>query len=154
MHTQPTATLIARGRELNRIIADSKTELSEIEEILRSRALAVPHEPLTQANREGRRAILRDADQELAVVFESDLLKASFTASTPLANALQNTLMREDFDALFSTKTTHERKIKDGHKFRQECSSLLPSDLAALIIDTLKDRDKNGIAKSKSVFNW
>lgn len=154
MHTQPTATLIARGRELNRIIADSKTELSAIEEILRSRALSVPHEPLTQTNREGRRAILRDADQELAVVFESDLLKASFSGGSPLAESLSSILFLQDFDALFSTKITHERRLKDGYKFRMACADQVGTEKAAIIIDTLKDRDKNGIAKSKSVFNW
>ena len=55
---------------------------------------------------------------------------------------------------LFRCKTTYERSVKDGHKFRLQCAELLAPDLAALVIDKLKDRDRNGIVKSKSVIEW
>jgi hypothetical protein len=152
--SQTTAQLIARGRALHNTIATYAVELKIIEAILRSRALAIPHDPLKDQHREGRRATLSDDGHSVTVTFESDLLKASFAASTPLANTLQSTLTAADFDTLFSTKTTHECRTKDGHKFRQECADLFPTELAALVIDTLKDRDKNGIPKSKSVVEW
>jgi hypothetical protein len=151
---QSTAVLIARGRELTATIAAAQTELKAIEEELRHRALAMPHEPLAQGNREGRRARLRDGDQELTVLFESDVLKASFDSNSPTATALLPLLTKPQIDSLFRCKTTYERSVKDGHKFRLQCSELLEPDLASLVIDKLKDRDRNGIVKSKSVIEW
>lgn len=149
-----TAALISRGRELTATIAAAESELKQIEETLRSRALAMPHEPLAEGNREGRRARLRDADQEVSVLFESDVLKASFDANSTLAGSLIPLLNHDQLKALFKVKTTYERSIKDGHKFRLQCAEVLPSDLAPIVIDKLKDRDRNGIVKSKSVIEW
>ena len=149
-----TAQLISRGRHLAQVIAESQAELKLIEEELRHRALAMPHEPLIDGNREGRRARLRDGNEELSVVFESDVLKASFDSKSTLAGSLLPLLTKNQIDDLFRCKTTYERSIKDGHKFRLHCAATLNSDLAALVIDKLKDRDKNGIVKSKSVIEW
>lgn len=149
-----TAKLIARGRELNRIISESKDELEAIEDTLRSRALAMPHEPLSEGNREGRRARLSDGDEEVTVLFESDILKASFAADSPVAKAVLPLLNTEQTASIFKVKTTYERSVKDGHKFRLQCGELLPAYLAAQLIDLLKDRDRNGIVKSKSVIEW
>ena len=150
----PTASLIGRGRELNATITAAQTELKHIEETLRHRALAMPHEPLQDGNREGRRATLRDADEQVTVLFESDVLKASFDATSSTAGALLPLLTSDQITSLFRCKTTYERTVKDGHKFRLQCADLLPNDLAPLVIDKLKDRDKNGIVKSKSVIEW
>ena len=149
-----TAHLIARGRELTATIAAAEIELKQIEETLRSRALAMPHEPLAQGNREGRRARLRDAGEEVTVLFESDVLKASFDSNSPVAHSLLPLLSVEETSTLFRCKTTYERSVKDGHKFRIQCAELLTPDLASLVIDKLKDRDRNGIVKSKSVIEW
>jgi hypothetical protein len=149
-----TAALIARGRELNARISADKRELDLIENTLRSRALAMPHEPLADGNREGRRATLRDGEQMVAVLFESDILKASFVSDSPVAKAVLPILDIDQTSALFKVKTTYERLVKDGHKFRLHCAEILPSALAANVIDLLKDRDRNGIVKSKSVIEW
>jgi hypothetical protein len=149
-----TALLIARGRELNHIISTAKDELEAIEETLRSRALAMPHEPLSEGNREGRRARLREGDQEVTVLFESDILKASFAADSKVGIELQSMFTRSELDQFFRFKTTIERTVKDGHKFRLQCAELLDAETAAKLIDLLKDRDKNGIVKSKSVIEW
>jgi len=149
-----TAELIARGKHLVNLIAVSETELKQIEETLRSRALAMPHEPLTDGNREGRRARLRDGDQEVTVIFESDMLKTSFDSNSPVAHSLLPLLVHDQIKALFRVKTTYERTVKDGHKFRLQCAEILPDELAPIVIDKLKDRDRNGIVKSKSVIEW
>jgi hypothetical protein len=151
---QPTAALIAKGRELNTIIANAKRELETIESILRSRALAMPHEPLADKHREGRRATLKDEDQQVAVVFESDILKASFAADSPTAKEVLPLLDATQTRQLFKSKTTYERSTKDGQKFRLHCAEILGSELSATVIDLLKDRDKNGIVKSKTVIEW
>jgi hypothetical protein len=140
-----TAQLIQRGRELRTTIDQAEAELETIESILRHRALAMPHEPLTDANREGRRATLRD---------ESEQLKASFAADSPLAQDLLPLLSTSQIQNLFRKKTTYERAQKDGHKFRLLCAHLLDPELAGTVIDKLKERDKNGIVKSKSVIEW
>lgn len=150
----PTSALIARGRELNSIITAAESELKQIEETLRSRALAMPHEPLADGNREGRRARLRDGDEEVTVLFESDILKASFAADSRLGIELQAMFTRSELDQFFRFKTTIERTVKDGHKFRLQCAELLDTETAAKLIDLLKDRDRNGIVKSKSVVEW
>lgn len=149
-----TAHLIARGRELTATIAAAEAELKQIEETLRHRALAMPHEPLAQGNREGRRARLRDAGEEVSVLFESDMLKASFAIDSPTGLAVESLLVSSQCDDLFRRKTTLERITKDGHKFRLQCAELLPAEIASQLIDTLKDRDRNGIVKSKSVIEW
>lgn len=149
-----TEALIARGRELQARISADKRELDLIEATLRDRALAMPHEPLAEGNREGRRATLRDGDQQLTVLFESDILKASFASDSPVAKQLFPLLDKAQLGDLFRIKTTYERAIKDGHKFRLLCSEILPADISAQVIDILKDRDKNGIVKSKSVVEW
>ena len=149
-----TAQLIHRGRELRAIINQAEIELEAIETILRSRALAMPHEPLAQGNREGRRARLRDVDQELSVIFESDILKASFASDSPVAKSILPLLDASQTSTLFRSKTTYERTQKDGHKFRLLATETLGPDLAATVIDHLKERDKNGIVKSKSVIEW
>lgn len=149
-----TADLIARGRDLTTTITSAERELKVIEDVLRSRALAMPHEPLTDGNREGRRALLRDGDQQVAVLFESDVLKASFASDSPVAQSILPLLNTDQTKALFRKKTTYERAVKDGHKFRLKCAEILPVDLAAAVINHLKDRDSNGIVKSKSVVEW
>lgn len=149
-----TAELIARGRELTTTITNAERELKAIEEILRSRALAMPHEPLADGNREGRRAMLRDGEEHVAVLFESDILKASFASDSPVAKAVLPLLDSAQISALFKKRTTYERAVKDGHKFRLQCAELLPAELSAQVIDLLKDRDRNGIVKSKSVVEW
>ena len=152
-HT-PTAELILRGHFLKSAIASAEQELKQIEETLRHRALAMPHEPLADGNREGRRALLRDGDEEVTVLFESDILKASFASDSPVAKAVLPLLSAEQTASIFKVKTTYERSVKDGHKFRLQCAELLTPDLASLVIDKLKDRDRNGIVKSKPVVEW
>lgn len=149
-----TEQLIERGRELCSIIAESERELKAIEDVLRSRALAMPHEPLADGNREGRRAILRDGSEKVSVIFESDILKASFAADSPVAKSVLPLLDPDQTAALFRVKTTYERSVKDGHKFRLQCAEILTSAVAAQVIDLLKDRDRHGIVKSKSVIEW
>ena len=149
-----TAQLIARGRQLHATIASAERELKLIEDILRSRALAMPHEPLADGNREGRRATLRDEAEALTVLFESDILKASFASDSPVAKSILPLLDADQTATLFRSKTTYERTQKDGHKFRLLATETLGQNLAATVIDLLKDRDKNGIVKSKSVIEW
>lgn len=149
-----TAALIDQGRKLRAYIDHAKIELDQVETELRSRALAMPHQPLADGHREGRRATLREDDQMITVLFESDILKASFASDSPVAKVLLPLLDPAQTKALFRKKTTYERAIKDGHKFRLQCADVLPPELATTVIDTLKDRDRNGIVKSKSVIEW
>lgn len=97
---------------------------------------------------------LRDGKELLTVLFESDVLKASFASDSPVAKAVLPLLDAEQTAAIFKVRTTYERAVKDGHKFRLQCADLLPADIAAKLIDLLKDRDRNGIVKSKSVIEW
>lgn len=149
-----TELLIIHGRKLVTTIANAEAELDAVEAELRKRALSMPHEPLADGNREGRRATLRDAEQQVTVLFESDILKASFASDSPVAKAVLPLLDKDQTAALFKKKTTYDRAVKDGHKFRLLCAETLPEPLSVTVIDLLKDRDKNGIVKSKSVIEW
>lgn len=151
---QSSAELIRLGRVLTARIAEDERNLKEIETILRTRALAMPHEPLANGSREGRRATLRDGQEQLTVLFESDILKSSFASDSPVAKAVLPLLDPDQTKTLFKRKTTYERILKDGHKFRLLCADILTPNFAAQIIDLLKDRDRNGIVKSKSVIEW
>ena len=149
-----TESLIARGRALHVVIQEASDELERIEETLRSRALAMPHEPLADENREGRRATLRDGAETLTVLFESDILKASFDADSAVAKAVLPLLDESQQKALFKVKKTYKRMVEDGHKFRKLCAEILPAETSAKVIDLLKDRNKHGIVKSKTVIEW
>jgi hypothetical protein len=149
-----TAELIAKGRSITAFISTCTNELKLIDAILRSRALNMPHEPLTDTHREGRRATLRDGDESVTVLFESDILKASFSSGSSVANQLLKLITPGELNEIFHKKTTYERRQKDGHKFRVACHDLLGPDKAPEVINILKDRDKNGITKSKTVIEW
>jgi hypothetical protein len=149
-----TGDLIAHGREMETHIKDCKNILSEIEEVLRSRALAMPHEPLENGSREGRRATLRDGEESLTVRFESDLLKASFDTDSVTGIAIEKLLPEHLLGKLFRTKKTYARTWPDGHQFRLNAASLLGPETATELCEILKDKDKNGIVKSKSVIEW
>lgn len=142
--------LIRRIRFIDREIETLTAERKALEKEIIARALNRPHTPLTEAHREGRRATLSEDGEVLTVRFESDVLKASWAFDSPLTTALQHAAA-DRFDALFRTKTTCERRIADGHKFRLLCHKELPETQAIAVIDALKDRDKNGIVKSKAV---
>lgn len=148
-----TADLISVGRVYAEQISVLKERIESIEAVLKSRALNVPHEPLANGSREGRRATLKEGDQSVSVVFESDLLKGSFAFDSDLTTNLQG-LCGNRFDALFRTKTTCERRITDGHKFRILVHSELPESSAVAVIEALKDKDKSGIVKSKVSVEW
>lgn len=149
-----TQELIIRGRKLENTIKHARQELKTIETILADRALSVPHERLAEDNREGRRARLRDGDQELTVLFESDILKASFAADSDVAGKVKEILSDSELAELFRNKTTIERIQKDGHKFRLSAAATLGPDRSAQLVDILKDRDKDGIVKSKTAIEW
>ena len=149
-----TGELIQRGRQLEITIKAAKSELKAIETILEDRALSVPHERLAEENREGRRARLMDGEEELTVLFESDILKASFATTSPVCVKVMELLSKAEISELFRTKSTMERSQKDGHKFRLAAANLLGPDRAAQLIDILKDRDKDGIVKSKTAIEW
>lgn len=114
----------------------------------------MPHGPLAEGNREGRRATLRDGHEALTVLFESDILKASFAEESPVCRTILPLISEAEEAALFRRKITYERMQKDGHKFRILAAETLGHERAAIIIDHLKDRDRNGIVKSKTVVDW
>lgn len=144
------AEIIRRHREVKNQILLLTAELKTLEKDIIARALNRPHVPLTEAHREGRRATLSEDGEVLTVRFESDVLKASWAFDTPLTTQLQTTAGHR-FDTLFRTKTTCERRLADGHKFRLHCHNELPEPAAIAVIELLKDKDKNGITKSKAV---
>lgn len=148
------AELVELGREVHQQIGQLKRALDHIESRIENLALTAPTEPLVDADREGRRVTLAsDSRAPLRVVFQSDLLIESFSENAAVHGVLAP-LCGADFDQFFRRSVTYKRTPTDGRKWRLAVQSCLPSDTAALVIDAVKSRDKNGIPKSKTVFDW
>ncbi len=146
---------IARGIIIKREITALTAELKAIEARLESAGLRGPHVPLEDAEREGKQAILTSPTHQLAVRLESDILIGGFEVGSTLAAQVQALIGEKAFKALFKVIHKYERKEADGHKFRKKAKAAIQDQPKYLqLITALRSKDKDGIAKSKTVIAW
>ena len=155
MTPEQIAEDIARGEFLSIRIKCDKDELKQIENRLAAAGLNVPHIPLKEKDREGKQAILHCGERTLPVVYESDLLIASFPADGLIHTTHSEIVAPDIFKALFKQVHQYERRQDDGQKFRVALRKAVADEPLRLdILKVLKAVTKDGITKSKTVIAW
>jgi hypothetical protein len=153
MTPQQIAADIERGKEIKAEIAKLTAELKLIDARLQAAGEAAEHIPLADADREGKQAILRGKRLALPIVFESDLLIASFKPETPKHEEIK-AILGDKLSLFFNDTRVFERIQKDGKAFRRFARENLPGDVFAKLVQACTDRKKDGIAKSRIVVDW
>jgi hypothetical protein len=144
---------IERGKEIKAEIAKLTAELKLINARLQAAGEASEHVPLADADREGKQAILRGTRHSLPVIFESDLLIASFKPDS-LKHTEIKAILGENLPKFFRDTRVFERIQEDGKAFRKFARENLPADTFAKLVQACTDRKKDGIAKSRVVVDW
>jgi hypothetical protein len=153
MTPQQIAADIERGREIKDEIAKLQAELKQINARLQAAAEKAEHQPLADADREGKQAILRSGSRSLPVIFEADLLIASFKPDSDKHTEL-TALLADKLPLFFKDTRVFERIQEDGQKFRKFARETLPPDDFAKLIKACLDIKKDGIPKSRVVVDW
>lgn len=157
MTPQQIAADIARGKEIVDEIKRLEAELKAIEARLEQAGLAGDQVPLQDKDREGKQYLARGQRLIVPVRFESDLIAASFDPDSVMHKAVVAALGEEHAAKLplfFKDKRTFARVPKDGQAFRKLARKQLDPDAMAKLISAVTQRDKDGIAKSKTVIAW
>lgn len=152
--------LVDRAKELKSEIARLSAELKTVEARLEAAAVCMPHEPLKDEQREGRRVMLTGNHWRIPVIFTSDSLIKSFQSGSQKHKELLRVLTeaslsepeaKELLKQFFTEPNKWETKFKDGQDFRAAANQWLPAEGAAKFIVACRQVDKNGIAKSTTV---
>lgn len=155
MTPEQIAADIERGEFLAARIKKDRAELKEIEQRLESAGLSAVHVPLRDKDREGKQALLKSGSRVLPVIFESDLLIASFKADSETAGKVRALITKQAFTELFKEVHAYERRIDDGQKFRVAARKAIPDEALCLqVMGILKAKTKDGITRSKTVIAW
>jgi len=154
-----------------------KVEKEGIQARLELYALNQKGEHLGDERREGRKVTLVGKRFSLPVVFTSDLLIKSFKAESPKHQELRGILLGapispgtspesiaeakdlkakadEQLKLFFDPPNTWEVKQEDGQKFRAAAAEWLPEDIAPKFVAACTSKDKHGVAKSNTVFDF
>lgn len=144
---------IERGIHIKAQIISLTAELKQIETRLETIGLLGDHQPLQNPNLEGKQYLARSQKHTLPVRFESDLIIGSLEAASPL-HAQLKTICGDHLARFFKPSSKLDRVPKDGEAFRKLARALLEPTAFAQLIQTVTARDKNGIAKSRTVVAW
>lgn len=157
MTAQQIAADIARGKKIVDEIKRLEAELKAIESRLEQAGLDGEHVPLQDKDREGKQFLARGEKIIVPVRFESDLIAGSFDPDSVMHKAVIAALGDQHLAKLplfFRDKRTFARVPKDGQAFRKIARKNLDPDTVAKLIHAVTQRDKDGIAKSKTVIAW
>lgn len=156
MTAQQIAADIARGKEIVEEIKRLETELKAIESRLEQAGLTGDQVPLQDKDREGKQYLARGEKIIVPVRFESDLIAGSFDPDSVMHKAVIAALGDQHLKLplFFKDKRTFARVPKDGKAFRKIARKNLDPDTVAKLIHAVTQRDKDGIAKSKTVIAW
>jgi hypothetical protein len=153
MTPQQIAADIERGKEIKAEIVKLTAELKQINARLQAAGEKAEHVPLTDADREGKQAILCSPKHSLPIVFESDLLIASFKPDSPKHIEIQS-ILGDKLKLFFADTRVFQRIQEDGKSFRQFARENLPPETFAKLVQACTDRKKDGIPKSRIVVDW
>lgn len=157
MTPQQIAADIARGKQIVEEIKALEAELKAIEARLEQAGLNGDQVPLQDKDREGKQFLARGERLVVPVRFESDLIAGSFDPESVMHKAVIAALGEEHAAKLplfFKDKRSFCRVPKDGQAFRKLARKQLDADTMAKLISAVTQRDKSGIAKSKTVIAW
>lgn len=153
MTSKQIAADIGRGKEIKAEIVKLVAELKDINARLQAAGESAEHVPLTDADREGKQAILRGTRFSLPIIFESDLLIASFKPDSPKHIEIK-AILGDKLSQFFRDTRVFERIQEDGKAFRKFARENLDADTFAKLVKAATDRKKDGIAKSRVVVDW
>ena len=153
MTPQQIAVDVARGLEIKAEIKKLTAELKAIEARLETAGLGGEQIPLKDENREGKQFIARGARHVLPVRFESDLIMGSFEIGSPTHVEIA-AICGELLPRFFKPSTKLDRVPKDGEAFRKLARKLLEPEPFAKLIRAATARDKDMIAKCRTVVAW
>lgn len=158
--------LTDRLAEIETEMKTLKTEKEGIQARLELYALNQKGEHLGDERREGRKVTLSGKRFSLPVIFTSDLLIKSFKEGSPKHQELLNILTvtplngvtpvpaAEQLKLFFDPPNTWAVKLEDGQKFRAAAAEWLPEDIASKFVAACTSKDKYGVAKSNTVFDF
>ncbi len=158
--------LTDRLAQIEKEIKTLKVEKEGIEARLELYALEQKGDHLGDPRREGRRVTLRGHRHTIPVVFTSDLLIKSFKEGSPKhkellailtvppVNGVTAVPAEDQLKYFFDPPNTWTVKQEDGQKFRASVAEMLPEDIAPKFITACTARDKHGIAKSNTAFDF
>lgn len=144
---------VARGIEIKAEIGKLTIELKAIEARLESAGLAGEQVPLQDENREGKQFLARGSRHVLPIRFESDLIVGSFEIDSPTHCEIK-VICGEFLPRFFRPSTKLDRVPKDGEAFRKLARQLLEPEAFAKLIRAATARDKNMIARCRTVVAW
>lgn len=144
---------VARGLEIKSEILKLTAELKAIEARLESAGLEGEQVPLLDENREGKQFLARGSQHILPVRFESDLILGSFEIDSPTHLEI-GAICGDLLPRFFRPSTKLDRVPKDGEAFRKLARTLLEPAPFAQLIRAATARDKNQIAKCRTVVAW
>ena len=154
MTAQQISQDVARGLELVATIKSAETELKSIEKRLESAGLEGEQIPLAEQDREGRQFLARCPQRGLIVpvIFESDQILGSIQQGTEIHQQLMK-ISNQHFTRFWKSVSKFERVQKEGLEYRKTARELLGTR-APDFIAASRQRDKNGIPKSRVIIAW
>lgn len=148
---------VDRGAEIVAEMAALKREKESIEARLKQDALDRPdeHEPLADAEREGRQFLARGSKSVVPIVFTADLLVKSFATGSKLHSRIYTAAGRDDIrlHSFYAPANKFEAVIKDGLAFRRKAPEIF-GELAPGFIAACRALDKHGVPKSAIKVEW
>lgn len=149
----PLQADIARGIEIQAEIKKLQAELKLIEARIQSHAETGLHEPLKEEDREGKKFVARGGGYIVPVIFESDILIASFKPDSDTHQRLAE-IAGDKLGDFFADVRKFERRQEDGRAFRRAARAAFDPDTFAAFIRGCLDVKKDGIPKSRVVVAW
>jgi hypothetical protein len=144
---------IERGFQIRVQISELQAELKQIEERIQLVAEQGKQVPLKDEDREGKKFVGRGKSATVPVIFESDLLIASFLPESEVHKALAK-IAGDKLKLFFKPVHKFERVQEDGRDFRRIARANLEPDDFAQFIRTATAVKKGGIPKSRVFVAW
>ncbi len=144
---------IERGIEIRAQIKELEAELKLIEERIQIVAEQGHQVPLKEEDREGKKFVARGKSTIVPVIFESDLLIASFLPDSAVHKALAK-IAGDKLKLFFKPVNKYERVQEDGREFRRVARANLEPDPFAQFIKAATALKKGGIPKSRVFVGW
>lgn len=144
---------IERGLQIRAQIKELEAELKIIEERIQLVAEQGQQVPLKDEDREGKKFVARGRSAIVPVIFESDLLIASFLPDSDTHKALAK-IAGDKLPLFFKPVNKYERVQDDGRDFRRVARTNLEPDAFAQFIKAATAMKKGGIPKSRVFVGW
>jgi len=144
---------IERGLAIQEEIKALQAELKQIEARIQAVAEQGTQVPLKEADREGKKYPATGTKNIVPVIFESDLIIASFEPDSPTHHRLAE-IAGKKLNLFFREVRRFERVQDDGREFRRKARATFEPDPFAQFVQAATAVKKGGIAKSRVYVAW